>query len=71
MLKEDITEIEDPVKQDIINRFKLHVQNVDICLTDYTSTHCGKEGHWLETKMGLTHNYLHFYVILLLSFYYL
>jgi len=56
MLKEDITEIEDPVKQDIINRFKLHVQNVDICLTDYTITHCGKEGHWLETKMGLTHN---------------
>jgi hypothetical protein len=31
-------------------------RGVEICLEGQNINHCGKEGHWLETKMGVKHN---------------
>lgn len=42
-------------KLDIIQRFNANVRGVEIRL-EGNAKHCGKEGHWLETKMGLAHN---------------
>ena len=43
-------------KQQIIALFNNNVKGVEICLEGQNINHCGKEGHWLETKMGIKHN---------------
>jgi hypothetical protein len=43
-------------KQHIITLFNANVKGVEICLEGKNINHCGKEGHWLETKMGIQHN---------------
>ena len=43
-------------KQHIIALFNKYVKGVEICLEGKNINHCGKEGHWLETKMGINHN---------------
>jgi len=50
-----MTEI-DSDKQHIITLFNTYVKGVEICLEGQNIRHCGKEGHWLETKMGIKHN---------------
>ncbi len=46
----------DADKNTIISLFEKNVKGQDICLDGSNKKHCGKEGHWLETKMGLKHN---------------
>lgn len=46
----------DDDKQHIITLFNTYVKDVEICLEGININHCGKEGHWLETKMGIKHN---------------
>ena len=43
-------------KQHIIILFNTCVKGFEICLEEQTIKHCGKEGHLLETKMGIKHN---------------
>lgn len=43
-------------KQQIIDLFRANVKGVKICTEGQNTKHCGKEGHWLETKMGIKHN---------------
>lgn len=43
-------------KQDIITLFNNNVKGVEIILEGKNTKHCGKEGHWLETKMGIKQN---------------
>lgn len=43
-------------KQKIILLFNNNVKNVEINLDKYNLNHSGKEGHWLEKKMGIIHN---------------
>lgn len=43
-------------KQDILARFVSHVKSVPICVDTQNSRHNGKEGHWLEERMGIIHN---------------
>lgn len=43
-------------KEQIISLFNTNVKGVAICLEGQNINHCGKEGHWLETKMGIKHN---------------
>jgi hypothetical protein len=43
-------------KQYIIKLFNTRVKGIEICLEGENIKHCGKEGHWLETKMGIKHN---------------
>ena len=43
----------DIAKQDIITLFNNNVRGVEISLEGQNVKHCGKEGHWLETKMGI------------------
>ena len=43
-------------KQHIITLFNNHVKGVEICLEGKNINHSGKEGHWLETKMGIKNN---------------
>ena len=50
-----MTEI-DIDKQHIIKLFITYVKGVKICLEGKNINHCGKEGHWLETKMGIKYN---------------
>jgi len=40
----------------IITLFNTGVKGVEICLEGHKINHCGKEGHWLETKMGIKYN---------------
>lgn len=40
----------------IVQLFNNNVLNKAIDLSKYNANHCGKEGHWLEKKMGLEHN---------------
>lgn len=54
---EDEDEDEDIDKQNIITQFNNNVKGCEIFLEEkYIKTHCGKEGYWLETKMGIKHN---------------
>jgi len=46
----------DPDKQQIITLFNNNVKDKEICLEGQNTLHCGKEGHWLETQMGIKHN---------------
>ena len=43
-------------KQFILERFNENVRGKEIFLEGQHKHHCGKEGHWLETQMGLKHN---------------
>jgi hypothetical protein len=43
-------------KQYIITLFNNNVKGVKICLEGKNINHCGKEGHWLQTKMGIKNN---------------
>ena len=43
-------------KQQIITLFNHNVKGIEIRLENKNIKHCGKEGHWLETKMGIKHN---------------
>ena len=43
-------------KQQIITLFNNNVKGIEIILDNQHINHCGKEGHWLETKMGIKHN---------------
>ena len=43
-------------KQQIITLFNNKVKGVKICIECQNINHCGKEGHWLETQMGIKHN---------------
>lgn len=43
-------------KQQIIDLFNNNVKGIEICVSNQNTKHCGKEGHWLETRMGLKHN---------------
>ena len=40
----------------IIKLFNNNVNNQSIILDNYNKLHKGKEGYWLEKKMGITHN---------------
>jgi len=51
-----VTEGIDDDKQKIINKFNENVKGHEICLEGQNANHCGKEGHWLETRMGIKHN---------------
>jgi len=44
----------DKDKQKIIDLFLKNIKGIDIILE--SNNHCGKEGYWLETKMGVKHN---------------
>jgi hypothetical protein len=55
VLLQATTEIEGD-KQHILTLFNNHVRDVEICVEGQNINHCGKEGHWLETKMGIKHN---------------
>jgi len=47
--------IEDDInKQLIIDKFMTNVKHKEILIT--SNLHCGSEGHWLETQMGIIHN---------------
>jgi hypothetical protein len=46
----------DTDKEEIIRLFNTNVKGIDICLEGHHIKHCGKEGHWLETRMGIKHN---------------
>lgn len=41
-------------KQKIINKFMSNVKGKEIIIKN--NRHCGSEGHWLETKMGIKYN---------------
>jgi hypothetical protein len=43
-------------KYNIISLFNNNIRGIDICFTPQNIKHCGKEGYWLETKMGIKHN---------------
>ena len=43
-------------KQHIIELFNAGVKGAEICLDGQNIKHCGKEGHWLEKKMGIKPN---------------
>jgi hypothetical protein len=43
-------------KQEIIKLFINNVKDVEICLEGQNKKHCGKEGYWLEEKMGILPN---------------
>lgn len=43
-------------KQYIISLFNSNVKNKEICVDNQNKAHCGKEGYWLETQMGIKHN---------------
>ena len=43
-------------KRQIITLFNNNVKGREICLEGCHINHDGKEGHWLETKMGIKHN---------------
>ena len=48
--------VKDDYKQAIITRFYTHVKGIPIIIETQNEKHCGKEGHWLETQMGVKHN---------------
>lgn len=43
-------------KYKIIKLFNDNVKGVEITIVNINNNHCGKEGYWLETKMGIKHN---------------
>lgn len=63
----------DDKQQQIIELFFVNVKGKEICLDNQNIKHCGKEGHWLETQMGiklkkyLLGNHLHLSILLNVS----
>jgi hypothetical protein len=51
-----INNIDDIDKLEIITLFYNNVKGIEICLDEKYKNHCGKEGYWLETKIGIKHN---------------
>ncbi len=51
-----ISEFSDDGKEKIKKKFYNKVKGIEICLDGKNTKHCGKEGHWLEEKMGIEHN---------------
>ena len=47
--------VSDP-KKHIIEVFNKKIKGKEISLDTYNKKHCGKEGHWLEKQMGISHN---------------
>jgi hypothetical protein len=45
-----------PYKEEIINRFINNIKGRKSETDDSNPRHCGREGHWLETQMGIAHN---------------
>jgi hypothetical protein len=43
-------------KQPIIQSFIANIKGKKPCLDGQNTKHCGKEGHWVETQMGIKHN---------------
>jgi hypothetical protein len=43
-------------KQHIMTLFNNNVRGMEISLQGKNPNHCGVEGHWLETQMGIKHN---------------
>ena len=43
-------------QEQIVELFNKNVKSKEICLDGKNTKHCGKEGHWLETQMGIKHN---------------
>lgn len=46
----------DEEKRYILQLFESNVKDKPISLENQNKSHCGKEGHWLEDKMGIKHN---------------
>lgn len=46
----------DPEKQMILNLFMTNVKGQNIDLSEFKGTHDGREGHWLERRMGVVAN---------------
>lgn len=55
IIMEDIKEISIE-KQQIIALFNNNVKGIEICVKDQNVKHNGKEGYWLEKRMGIKHN---------------
>ena len=51
-----MTDNRNQVKQKIINLFNKNVRGKKSDTSSSNIRHDGKEGHWLETKMGIAHN---------------
>jgi len=43
-------------KKSILDLFNANIRNKEITLGNYNNAHNGKEGHWLEERMGIKHN---------------
>ena len=49
--------MDDQSKQNIIDLFRNNVKDREVQVgSGVNEKHCGKEGHWLETAMGVQHN---------------
>lgn len=46
----------DADKTHIVSLFNTNVKGINIVIDCQNVKHCGKEGYWLETKMGIKHN---------------
>jgi hypothetical protein len=46
----------DDAKHKIIELFTMNIRGREIDTHTKKDRHCGKEGHWLEEQMGITHN---------------
>jgi len=55
-IKNKVSDNNSPEKQEIINLFLTNVKGKEIILDNYNSSHCGKEGHWLEKQMNIKAN---------------
>ena len=46
----------DKDKEEIIQLFRTKIKGKKPDLSSVNAKHNGKEGHWLETQMGISHN---------------
>jgi hypothetical protein len=53
---EDSYNTMDDDKSYIIDIFNKNIRGITIDTSDKNMKHCGKEGHWLESRMGIIHN---------------
>lgn len=44
------------VKKQIISLFNKNIKGLEICIKENNINYCGKEGYWLEQKLGIKHN---------------
>jgi len=47
---------DDAGKSRIISLFRENVKGKEVVTSKHNTKHCGKEGHWLEERMGIKHN---------------